>query len=300
MENLFALLAPPFEAYLDGYLLYIALSVLGLVIGVLTGFFGVGGGFLTVPFLNILLGIPYELAVGSSLSLIIGTSASGYLRQRKLGNVEGSVILTMAAGSMGGAILGDLLQDWIRFSFFPGNTEGFTFAFHGLFLLILGITIYSMLHPSRREPDGPVLGSFPVGPYLRIGDLGGKISITGVLLAGVITGIMTGLLGVGGGVLIVPILILLVGLKAEKTAGTSLGIVFIAALVSTIKKGFAATPKVSLPVTLPLLFFTVIGVQIGIRLVQGQDTRKFKRYFVYVVLISMMMILGDVLRRLFW
>ena len=71
-------------SYLSGPLLVCALVAFGLVVGVLTGLFGVGGGFVVTPLLNVLLGIPYNLSVGSSLSFIVGTSAADMAPSAKI------------------------------------------------------------------------------------------------------------------------------------------------------------------------------------------------------------------------
>jgi uncharacterized membrane protein YfcA len=76
------------------------LFALGLTIGTLSGFFGVGGGFLLTPMLNAILGIPYPVAVGSSLAQMTGTALSGVIRHRGLGNVDYRLGLIMAAAGV--------------------------------------------------------------------------------------------------------------------------------------------------------------------------------------------------------
>ena len=94
------------DAYLDGPMLLAGLAGLGLVVGVLTGLFGVGGAFMATPLLNVLFGIPYPHAVASSLSFTIGTSASGVRRHLRLGNFESRSIVMLACGAFAGSLLG--------------------------------------------------------------------------------------------------------------------------------------------------------------------------------------------------
>ena len=86
------------------------LVVMGLAVGILTGLFGAGGGFLIVPALNILLGIPYPLAVGSSLCFTAGSGTTGLSRYARMGNVEPRILVIVGVWSILGAIGGAWLQ----------------------------------------------------------------------------------------------------------------------------------------------------------------------------------------------
>ena len=283
--SLARLLAPPLHASVSGPMLYLALLALGLVVGVLTGFFGVGGGFLVVPLLNVVLGINYEVAVGSSLSFIIGTSFSGVLRQRQEGNVHFRVAVYLAAGSVAGAVLGDGLQNLLLFGAAGGDTAVFTPIMHSIFILVLIATMWSVRVPKKKRPLKTA--------ETKLLDVSRGFGVPATILTGLIIGTMTGLLGIGGGVILVPILLGLFGLEHRRAAGTSLAVIFATAVAGIVKKGMADIPKVSLPLTLLLLVGSVLGVQLGIFLVRRVGAGDFRRYFVYVLLLAIAMILAD-------
>ncbi len=293
--QLWQLLSPTVESTLSGTPYYLALLAIGLGIGILTGFFGVGGGFLVVPILNVILGINYEIAVGSSLSFIIGTSFAGLLKQHKLGNVHFRVAGYIVAGSMIGAVIGDSLQMYLLYGLAKGNEALFTVFMHSIFIVVLIGTISSMRSPLHEKTQNqPLLTKLPIPPKFHIvewGSLG--FSIPGAFITGLLIGIFTGLLGIGGGVLLVPVLLGLFGLTHAKAAGTSLAIVFATSIIAVIKKGFSEVPKVSLPLTLVLLVASVIGVQAGIYFVSKSSGASFRRYFIYVLLAAIGMIVVD-------
>lgn len=295
-QYLWQLLSPSVDAALSGGLYYTALLAIGLGIGILTGFFGVGGGFLVVPILNVLLGVHYEIAVGSSLSFIIGTSFAGLLKQHKIGNVHLRVAWYIISGSVLGAVLGDSLQMYLLNVLAGGNTGRFTVYMHFIFIVVLCGTIFAMRTP--QEPAGtprtPLLARMGPPPRFHIEEWGKRgFSVPGTFLVGGLIGVFTGLLGIGGGVLLVPVLLGLFGLSHQKAAGTSLAIIFATAAVAVIKKGFSEVPKVSLPLTLTLLIASVIGVQLGVFFVKKVSGSGFRRLFVYVLLAAIVMIAVD-------
>lgn len=289
------LLSPTVDAAVSGSLYYASLLAIGLGIGMLTGFFGVGGGFLIVPILNVLLGIRYEIAVGSSLSFMIGTSFAGLLKQQKAGNVHFAVAGYIVAGSVLGAVLGDSLQMFLLNGLAGGNTALFTVFMHSIFIVVLFGTIAAMRSSNTPVPSKtPLLTRIGPPPKFRIAEWSGlDFSVPGTFVVGTLIGVFTGLLGIGGGVLLVPVLLCLFGLSHQKAAGTSLAIILATAVVAVIKKGMSEVPKVSLPLTLILLITSVIGVQLGVYFVKKVSGRGFRRLFVYVLLATIAMIATD-------
>jgi uncharacterized membrane protein YfcA len=299
-QHLMQLITPAVESSLSGLPFYAALLAIGLGIGVLTGFFGVGGGFLVVPILNVMLGINYEIAVGSSLSFIIGTSFAGLVKQRKLGNVHFRVAGYIIIGSVLGAVLGDSLQMFLLYGLAGGNTEMFTVFMHSIFIVVLIGTIFAMQTPSESETARlPLLARVGPAPKFQIEEWGSHgFSVPGSFIVGVLIGVFTGLLGIGGGVMLVPVLLGLYGLSHQKAAGTSLAIIFATSVVAVIKKGFSDVPKISLPLTIILLFASLIGVQVGIFFVRRISGANFRRYFIYVVVAAIALITFDLIGTL--
>ncbi|MFW5808258.1 MAG: TSUP family transporter, partial [Spirochaetota bacterium] len=128
------------------------------------------------------------------------------------------------------------------------------------------------------------------------GTMNGILYRTILFLLGFLVGIMTGLMGIGGGVVLVPLLVLVVGLPVEKAAGTSLGIVLVSAVSSTVKKGLSSDPKVSMLIVAALLCSSVVGVQLGIQLVRGIDRSRFSCFFSIVIACAIGLIFFDIIR----
>lgn len=279
--------------------------LLGFSIGILTGLFGVGGGFLVVPLLNVLLGVPYRIAVGSSLFFILGTSAIALPGHIKEGNFEPKAVLYLSAGSILGAFFGDMAQDFLVSSVSLGNIAIFERWMHTLFLGLLTVTALLLVRPTSTlhtaHGEGTIrkntlIQILPVPPYTRLDREGlSRVSIPGLLGIGFFIGTLTGLLGVGGGVLFMPVLLLVIGLRPKLAVGTSLGVVMAASFAGLLKKLMGAQPKVSVPLTFLLLLGSIAGVQLGIRLFRRIESRRIRQYFVIVILLAMGIVAWDLL-----
>lgn len=169
---------------------------IGLLAGLLSGLFGVGGGTVIVPLLVLSLGFDQRLAAGTSLAAIVPTAAVGVVSYAVHGSVAWVPALILAAGAVIGAQIGTWLlprvsQNALRWGFV-------------VFLAAVIVMLFVVI-PSRGEP-------FDV-TWLN----GAALAITGV-----ITGIISGLIGVGGGIVVVPVLMLLFGMSDLLAKGTSL------------------------------------------------------------------------------
>ncbi len=295
-NSLIHILTAPIESSFQGFPLLVLLLAIGMIIGILTGFFGIGGGFLVVPLLHIFAGIPYQTAVGSSLTLILGTSFTGFFKQRSSGNIQMPVACYLGMGSVAGAVFGDLLQNSI-YTLTGARDELFNLSMHSIFIFLL-IIILMMF---KKDPAGlpidrppPILHRCTLPPLFRLYESDDcRISIPVTLVIGLILGILTGLLGIGGGVLLIPILIGLFGLTHKEAAGTSLAVVLITSLAAVLTKGLTDSSKISLSLTLILLFTSIIGLNFGITLLQKSGEKSFRRYFKYIILLTISLIIID-------
>jgi len=285
-----------FESYLQGWALLAALASMGLVVGVLTGLFGVGGGFLITPLLNVAFGIPYGLAVGSSLSFTIGIGASGAARHIRLRNFEPRSVLILGLMSIFGALFGAMLNQLAERGL--GETN-YTRMMHVLFIGMLLLTAWLV---GRRKGSGKrtrsLLQRLRLPPYIDLpaSDKQG-ISLPGLCLVGLMVGVMKGMMGIGGGVLFMPLLILVVGLSPHQAVGTSLGVVVLSSIAGTLKYGWAG--NVNLVIVLSLLAFSVLGVQVGAWLCQKLHAQHLRRYFALLVLAVVAALLVDLGIKLF-
>lgn len=180
----------------------------GLAAGLLSGLFGVGGGTVIVPMLVLLLGFDQKLASGTSLAAIVPTATVGVITYAVHGSVDVVVALILAAGSVVGAQIGSWLlarlsQNAIRWGFVA-------------FLLIVIVMLFVVI-PSRDADF-----EFTV------------LSVIGLIVVGLFTGVMAGLIGVGGGVIVVPVLMFVFGTSDLMAKGTSLLMMIPTAISGTI------------------------------------------------------------------
>jgi hypothetical protein len=267
-------------AYLQGPALAAALAAFGLVVGVLTGLFGVGGGFMITPLLSIGFGIRYDLVIGSSLSFTIGTASSGMSRHMRLGNFEPRATLILALASMAGALAGGTLNDAVQAALGAGQYSN---VIDTLYVALLTLTAWVVARESTPHPTGKtLLQRLPLGPRVDLptAKLTG-VSLPGLLLVGLAIGLLSGMLGIGGGVLFMPLLVVALGLTPHQAVGTSLGVVVFGATAGTIKYGLAG--KVNLVIVMALLVSSVFGVQLGAWICHRLHATHLRRYFALLV-----------------
>jgi uncharacterized membrane protein YfcA len=180
--------------------------VVGLGAGFLSGLFGVGGGILIVPGLVLVTQMDQRLAHGTSLAAVLPISVSSLVSYWIHDNVDWSVALFLVLGALGGAVVGTRLLDVL-----PHRTLGFAFA---VMLILSAVRLFI-----PTDADGR-------------GDLTALLAITLVLI-GLATGILAGLLGVGGGIVMVPAMIVLFGIAPVVAKGTSLAVIIPTAVMGT-------------------------------------------------------------------
>jgi uncharacterized protein len=211
------------------------LILTGLVGGLLSGVFGVGGGVLMVPLLTLWVGLDQRRAVATSLAAIVLSSTAGSISYLLRGAIDVPAAVALAAGSIVGVVLGTALLKRL-----PIGVLRWAFI-----ALLLGVAI-RLLFPVAAH-GGPVPLSF--------------WPIVGLLTLGLAVGIASGLFGIGGGVLIVPSLVLLFGVAELIAKGTSLLVIIPTGIVGTarnLRAGFVDLGAV-LAVGLPAIVAAVAG-----------------------------------------
>ncbi|WP_374976710.1 sulfite exporter TauE/SafE family protein [Microbacterium trichothecenolyticum] len=181
---------------------------IGLLAGLLSGLFGVGGGTVVVPLLVLLLGFGQRLAAGTSLAAIIPTATVGVISYGLNDAVAWIPALLLAAGAVGGAQIGTWLLPKV-------SQTVLRWAFVG-FLLAVIVSLFLVI-PSRDAPLDLTWWS-----------------VVALVLLGVITGTVSGLIGVGGGIIVVPVLMMLFGAGDLVAKGTSLLMMIPAAISGTV------------------------------------------------------------------
>lgn len=184
----------------------LSIVLVGIAAGFLSGMFGVGGGILIVPGLVLVAKMDQRIAHGTSLAAVLPISASSLLSYWAHDHVDWRVGACLAIGALAGALLGTRLLEVL-----PHRTLGIAFA--GL-LVVTAIRLFMPLESGTRD-------------VLTIG----TISI--LVLIGVGTGILAGLLGVGGGVVMVPAMMMALQMPAAMAKGTSVAVIIPTSIMGT-------------------------------------------------------------------
>jgi uncharacterized protein len=245
------------------------LLALGAVVGFLSGVFGVGGGFLLTPFL-IFIGVPHAIAVASSANQLVGASVSGAIGHWRRGNLDLQMALVMLAGGFAGSAVGVWFFGVLR------RIGQIDLAISLAYVLLLGTLGTLMLIESTRailrlrRPGGVRrklhqhiwLHGLPLKMRFRRSKL--YISALLPLALGFFGGVLSAVLGVGGGFVMVPAMIYMLGMPTAMVPGTSLfQIIFVAASVTILQAVENGT--VDAVLALVLLVGGVIGAQLGTR-----------------------------------
>jgi uncharacterized membrane protein YfcA len=261
---------------------------LGGVVGLLSGMVGVGGGFLTTPIL-IFYGIPPAVAVASSTTQITGTSVSGMLAHRRRRGVDYRMGAVLVAGGMLGSLAGGGLFRLLQNS---GQIDTVIALLYVILLGSIGIlmakeaaTALDIIKPkatkkaSRRH--NPLIAILPM--RWRFYQSGLYISPLAPLALGFLSGILTVLLGVGGGFIVVPAMIYLLGMSTAVVVGTSLMQIVVVTAVTTLVHA-TTTKSVDIVLAVLLLLGSVIGAQFGARFAQKVKPELLRMFLAIIVL----------------
>ncbi|MDR0484870.1 MAG: sulfite exporter TauE/SafE family protein [Alphaproteobacteria bacterium] len=261
--------------------LLLTLIAIGSIIGLLTTIFGVGGGFLLVPALTKLIGLPFDIATTLSLCFILGASLGGLYLKIKIGDFDKKVLIYTLPTAIIGVIFGDITKDLIKK--YLGDMDVFNhimMVIFAIFLIFIAcIILYDIFKKAHPKPSF----FFRLKPVIALNSSAHPISLISLLFSGLIVGFLSGLLGVGGGIIFIPLLTTGMKLPLNKAAGTSLGLVFAIAFIGIVKKGFPADIHASLIMLVLLLIGSFIGMKAGIIFAKKQKDKTLKTLFAILV-----------------
>ena len=242
---------------------------MGGAVGFLSGLFGVGGGFLMTPLL-IFIGVPPAVAVGTEANQIVAASVSGVLAHWRRGNVDVKMGLVLLLGGLAGSTLGVMLFSFLRGL---GQIDLVISLSYVIFLGTIGaLMLYESAKTMRRRKTSPGQRrklhqhTWVHGLPLKMRFRRSKLYISALLpvAIGFFVGVLSAIMGVGGGFIMVPAMIYLLGMPTAVVIGTSLfQIIFVTANVTFLQA--YANQTVDVVLALMLLTGAVIGAQFGAR-----------------------------------
>ena len=284
----------------------LAILGIGAFLGLIMGLVGVGGGFLLTP-LMMFLGIPPPVAVASVANQLVAPSVSGVLSHWKRSNVDFKMGTVLLLGGIVGSSIGVILFNFLGKI---GQLDFVIKSSYVIFLTLIGTLMFSeSLRLILRTRKGKVtrgklhqhnwLHGLPFKIRFRKSKL--YISILLPILIGVIVGILAALMGIGGGFIIVPAMIYLLGMPTSLVVGTSLfQIIFVAANTTILQASQNQTVDIVLATI--LLLGSVIGVQIGSRftnILKGEYLRLILSSIIILVSLKLLIDLVTVPSDLF-
>lgn len=235
----------------------LALAVLGVVGGVLSGVVGVGGGIVFVPALVYVVGWDIKEAVAASLVIIIFASLTGTWRNVKSNDpVDWRTALILSSTVAPATLIGVYIS----------NVSSSTVV-----EVVFAVILLALAYPTARgRPD--------------FDENSKKIPVPLVLLAGLFIGALSGLVGVGGGVVMVPLMVLGLGLATKRAVSTSLAVIMFTGVVGSI--GYIATGFSDLVTLPPLIVGSMLGAVLGVRIRDWLPERALKIGFACFMVVT--------------
>ena len=284
----------------------VLLVLLGVIVGTLGGFFGVGGGFLITGGL-IVFGVPEIYAIGTGLTLIMGSSIINMLKHRGLGNVDFRLGCLMVAGSVPAVFVAESLNSALESAGQVGNVIPYIYV---LVLLLLGAFLVfdyfkTRRHPHRDSEGGEVVSTaaltqrvqnLRIPPHsIKLPGLPARstyisLKVSGIdhisvfvpVLVGFGIGFFAGLLGAGGGFILMPVLVYVVGIPTTVAIGTDLFQVIITGSWGTFL--YAQGNYVDPLMALVILAAASVGSQIGATATRFVDPSRIRILYGITVL----------------
>ena len=276
---------PIAEVYVNLPLIFI----LSLVVGVLSGLFGVGGGFLMTPFL-IFLGVPPAYAVPNEANNILGTSISGSTTHYLKGTLDYKMGLMIVVGGVAGTILGIItfsyFKDIGKINIVISLSYMYILAIIGTIMLVQGVT---EIDRARRK----VFTKKKLHSHFWIHGLPFRMrfkksqlyeSAFTPIIIGLVVGFIAAIMGVGGAFILVPAMIYIIGMPTRLIPGTSLFVTIFVSAIVTVLHAFNYG-SIDLMLVMILILGSILGVQIGQKLSEKVDSTQFKTILAVLLLL---------------
>ncbi len=273
---------------------------LGAIVGILSGIFGVGGGFLMTPLL-IMIGIPPTVAAASDSNQIVGASTSGTLAHYKMGNVDFKMGILLLIGGViggtGGVQIIKVLRQLGNANFLIQITYVLMLGFVGMYMFIESIQALRKKEVVHAAPKKESLyaGLMKALPWqTEFTKSGIRLSILMPLILGGFVGVLAAIMGVGGGFIMVPVMVYLLRMPMHVVVGTSLFQILFTCINVTVMQSYA-NHTVDFILALILLLGSTLGAQFGARLSKKLKGDQLKVLLASIVLLVMVKMLLDLL-----
>jgi len=270
---------------------------MGAMVGLLSGIFGVGGGFLMTPLL-IMAGIPATVAAATDSNQIVGASTSGTLAHYRLGNVDfkmGTLLLIGGViGGTGGVQIIKILRQMGDADFFIKITYVLMLGFVGIYMFVESLQALRKSKaamtkiPNRESKYAQFVNRLPW--QVNFEKSGIKLSVLMPLGLGIFVGILAAIMGVGGGFIMVPVMVYLLRMPMHVVVGTSLFQILFTCINVTIMQAYT-NHTVDFILALILLLGSTLGAQFGAKIskrLKGDQLKIFLASLVLLVMLNMM------------
>ena len=269
---------------------------LGLAVGLLSGLFGVGGGFLLTPLL-IMFGIPSTVAAATDSNQIVAASTSGTYAHWKVGNVDFKMGLYLLVGGFVGGIIG---VQGIKLLHAMGNADFVIKMTYVLMLGIVGIYMFiESIQSMRKKPsaveEAKEEKESSVGRFLKSLPLQTRFEKSGVthsalvpVVLGAFVGVLAAIMGVGGGFLMVPVMVYMLRMPMHVVVGTSLFQILFTCIEVTFLQAYT-NHSVDFLLAVLLLVGSTVGAQVGTvfgRKLKGEQLKVLLAVIVLIVTVK--------------
>lgn len=280
----------------------LGVAALGVMIGYVAGMFGLGGGFLMTPLLVVIFKVPLPIAVGTGLCQMVGTSLVAFLRHQRVRQGEPRFDVLMLPGSLLGVELGARALTALAgagvATIASHTIPWVTLVVESCYAIMLMFVAWNYWRHGDAEID--VLLYVRPGPLARTGP-GPRLDLPSAHLRGVSAlviayiglglGFLSGLLGIGGGVALNPILIYGYGFPMRQAVGTGILVLFVTAMFGTTVH--ALRNHVSLPLAMAMLVGGTISAQLGAIASRRMSGRALSRVHAIVIVAAVLAVLWD-------
>jgi len=236
------------------------LPLIGLFGGILSGLLGLGGGVIILPLLTLIAGVPLKLATGTSLVHVMFAAAAGTLSHYRAGKVDSKGGFLLGVAGIAGGFLGSFLS-------VPLSTH----VLNLIFLFLVALAILLLFIPIKSDEGNYITGSF---------------NKAGGFLVGLGCGFLVGLLGVGGGFILIPLMIYLLRIPLRETIGTSLLIILISS-VGTLGAKYGVG-HIDVTITLLVVSGSIVGALFGAYISRKVHVKYLR--FILLSLLSLILI----------